>query len=141
MLWLGVRTPGATGKGTQAVENAEGFGGTGAADPVVDRMGNELSEFAAHQFVNALEENAPTLATLRCDVRNTRNDANPVFQVLSHPNDPGPGGMDAKLFATIQSAVDRTHPSAKVIPMNVPWGSDRQSLAWRCQLLGGGTRR
>jgi hypothetical protein len=136
VIWLQVRASGTAGMSTQAVEDAEGFGGSGAANPVLDRMGNQLSEFAAHQFVNAPQENAAALTALRCAARKAPNDGRPMFEALSHSDDFGPRCMDATLFAAVQRAMHGAHLSAKVIPTFVPCSGDRQSLTWRCQLIG-----
>jgi acetylornithine deacetylase/succinyl-diaminopimelate desuccinylase-like protein len=59
------------------------------------------------------------------------NDTRVTFELLSHPEDPGPSRTDTKLFGIIESAISHAHPDAKVIPVIVPWGTDTQKFRLR----------
>lgn len=174
VLWLKVQALGTAGHASQpipdnandilfqAIEKAKGFRAAAKLNPVIERMRNELGEFAANKFMNAVQQNTMSLTTLRSgvgdppkvnvipsvaeatldcrllpgqnaeefvsEIKARVNDPRVTFELLSHPDDPGPSRSDTKLFATIQSAVKRSHPDAKVIPVIVPWGTDTQKF-------------
>jgi acetylornithine deacetylase/succinyl-diaminopimelate desuccinylase-like protein len=59
------------------------------------------------------------------------NDPRVTFELLSHPEDPGPSPTDTPLFRAITAAIHNQHPEALVVPIIVPYGTDNQKFRKR----------
>jgi acetylornithine deacetylase/succinyl-diaminopimelate desuccinylase-like protein len=59
------------------------------------------------------------------------NDPRVTFELLSHPDDPGPSRTDTPLFHAIEAAIHKQHPEALVVPIIIPYGTDTQKFRKR----------
>jgi acetylornithine deacetylase/succinyl-diaminopimelate desuccinylase-like protein len=65
------------------------------------------------------------------DIKARVNDPRVTFELLSHPDDPGPSRTDTPLFHAIETAIHKQHPDAVVVPIIVPYGTDNQKFRKR----------
>ena len=65
------------------------------------------------------------------DMKARVNDPHVTFELLSHPDDPGPSRTDTPLFRAMETAIHKTHPEAVVVPVIIPYGTDNQKFRKR----------
>ena len=65
------------------------------------------------------------------DIKARVNDPRVTFELLSHPDDPGPSRTDTPLFHAIEAAIHKQHPEALVVPVIIPYGTDTQKFRKR----------
>jgi acetylornithine deacetylase/succinyl-diaminopimelate desuccinylase-like protein len=65
------------------------------------------------------------------DIKARINDPHITYELLSHPDDPGPSRTDTSLFHAIETAIHRQHPEALVVPVIIPYGTDTQKFRKR----------
>jgi acetylornithine deacetylase/succinyl-diaminopimelate desuccinylase-like protein len=65
------------------------------------------------------------------DMKARVNDPRVTFEMLSHPDDPGPSRTDTPLFHAIEAAIHKQHPDALVVPIIIPYGTDTQKFRKR----------
>jgi acetylornithine deacetylase/succinyl-diaminopimelate desuccinylase-like protein len=65
------------------------------------------------------------------DIKARVNDPRVTFELLSHPDDPGPSRTDTPLFQAIEAAIHKQHPEALVVPVIIPYGTDTQKFRKR----------
>jgi acetylornithine deacetylase/succinyl-diaminopimelate desuccinylase-like protein len=65
------------------------------------------------------------------DIKARVNDPRISYELLSHPDDPGPSRTDTPLFHAIETAIHRQHPDALVVPIIIPYGTDTQKFRKR----------
>ncbi len=65
------------------------------------------------------------------DIKARVNDPRVTFELLSHPDDPGPSRTDTPLFHALEAAIHKQHPEAVVVPVIIPYGTDNQKFRKR----------
>ncbi len=65
------------------------------------------------------------------DMKARVNDPRVTFELLSHPDDPGPSRTDTALFRALEAAIHKEHPEAAVVPVIIPYGTDNQKFRKR----------
>jgi acetylornithine deacetylase/succinyl-diaminopimelate desuccinylase-like protein len=65
------------------------------------------------------------------DIKARVNDPRVTFELLSHPDDPGPSRTDTPLFHAIEAAIHKQHPEALIVPIIIPYGTDTQKFRKR----------
>ncbi len=65
------------------------------------------------------------------DIKARVNDPHVTYELLSHPDDPGPSRTGTPLYRALETAIHKQYPDAIVAPIIIPYGTDNQKFRLR----------